>query len=57
MEYLCSNGISKCFYATHCIFLHKFEQRVSYIAQAYVEKYTMLDADSYIMTRYLHFTP
>ena len=44
MEYL------SVFYATRCIFLHKFEQRLEYIARARVEKYTVHDIDSYIMT-------
>ena len=37
-------------YGMRCIFLHKFEQRFSYIARACVEKYTVLENDSYIVT-------
>ena len=47
VENLCSDGISKCSYATRCIFIHKFEQRLSYVARTCVEKYTKLDNDSY----------
>ena len=50
LVFIHSNRISKCFYATPCNFLHKFEQRLSYIAQAWVEKYTLLENDSYTMT-------
>ena len=45
-----SDGISEYFYATRCIFLHKFEQRLSNIAGSCVEEYTMLDNESYTMT-------
>ena len=38
LVFICSDGISKSFYATRCNFLHKFEERLSYIAQACVEK-------------------
>ena len=38
------------FYAMRCIFIHKFEQSLSYIARACVEKYTVLENDSYIVT-------
>ena len=31
----------------HTNFLHKFEQRLSYIARAWVEKYTVLENDLY----------
>ena len=53
--------ISKCFYDTHCNFLHKLKQRFSYIARACMDKYTLLENDSYTMTccrndGYLHFT-
>ena len=39
IEFIGSDGISKCFYATRCIFLYKFQQRLPYIARACVEKY------------------
>ena len=42
--------MSKCFFVVCCVFLHKFKQRLSYIAWACVEKYTVLENDSYIMT-------
>ena len=38
LVFIRSDGISKCFCATRCNFLHKFEQRLSYIARACVEK-------------------
>ena len=41
---------SQCFYAARYIFLHEFEQRISYIARTCVKKYTVLENDSYIMT-------
>ena len=44
LDFFRRDGISKCFF-----FLHKFEQRVSYIARACVEKYTVLEKDSYIV--------
>ena len=50
LEFIRSDGIPKSFYATRCIFLHKFEQRLSYIALDCVEKYTVLKNDSYTMT-------
>ena len=50
LEFIRSDGIPKCFYATRCIFLHKFERRLSYIARACVEKFTVLENDSYIVT-------
>ena len=34
----------------HTNFLHKFEQRLSHIAQTCVEKYIMVENGSYIMT-------
>ena len=57
----CPAGISKCFYAKCCNFLHKFEQRLSYIARACVEKCTVLENGSNTIlaagtTWYLHFT-
>ena len=50
IDFIRSVGIS----ATHCIFLHKFEQRLSYIARACVEKYTELENDYYTVTCYRH---
>ena len=50
LEFIRSDGICKCFYATCCIFLHKFEQRFSYIARACEENYILLEIDSYIVT-------
>ena len=38
------------FYATRFIFLLKFEQRLSYIARACQEKYTVLENDTNIVT-------
>ena len=50
LEFNRSEGIFKRFYAKHCIFLHKFEQSLSYIARACVEKKTVLENDAYIVT-------
>ena len=50
LVFIRSDGISKCFYATHCNFLNKFDQRLSSIAGACVEKYTWLENDSHVMT-------
>ena len=50
LEFIRSGGVSKCFYAMRCIFLHKFEQRLSYIARACVDKYKVLENESYIVT-------
>ena len=50
LVYIRSDGISKCFYATRCTFLQKFERRLSYIAQACVEKYTVLENYSFVVT-------
>ena len=50
LEFIRSDGIPKCFYFKRCIFIHKFEQRLSYIARACVEQYSMLENDSYIVT-------
>ena len=38
------------FYATRGSFPHKLGQRLSYIERACVEKYTVLENDSYTMT-------
>ena len=50
LVFIRSNGKSKCFYARRCNFQHKFVHRLSYIARACVEKYTVFDNNSYIMT-------
>ena len=45
LKFIRSDRISECFYTAHCIFLHKFEESLSYIARACVEKYTVLEND------------
>ena len=50
LVYIRSYGISKFIYATPGIFLQKFEQRLSNIARTCVEKYTVLDNESYRVT-------
>ena len=50
LQFIRSDRISKCFYTTRCIFIHKFKQSLSYIARACVEKYTVLENDSYTVT-------
>ena len=48
--FICSKGVFKSFYAICPVFLHKFKQRLSYVAQVCEEKYTVLENASYIIT-------
>ena len=52
LVFIRKDGISKWLNVTHCNFLLNFEQRLSYFAQACVERYTVLENDSYTMTCY-----